>query len=106
MKVDTSTVIKDYSGEPIVKGFTPGEAPSPITIRKLIQFAMTSPLDGDDRVDYKKKWGWHVIAEKAEQPIADYSAKDISEIIDRSAKIYTALIFGRLKEAIDPEPAA
>lgn len=105
-QIDTSFVIKDYQGKELIKSFHQGEEPSPLTIRKLIQFAMSSPLEGDDRVDYKKKFAWHQIAEKAENPIVEYSAADTTTILERAGKIFTSLVFGRLKEVIDPEPKA
>lgn len=55
-------------------------------------------------MDYKKKFTWHQIAEKAELPIVEYSSADTVTILERAGKIFTALVFGRLKEAIDPEP--
>lgn len=103
-QIDTSLVIKDYQGKDLVKSFHAGEEPSPLTIRRLIQFAMSSPLEGDDRVDYKKKFTWHQIAEKSEQPIVEYSAADTITILERAGKIFTSLVFGRLKEVLDPEP--
>lgn len=105
-QIDTSLVIKDYQGKDLVKSFHAGEEPSPLTIRRLIQFAMSTPLDGDEKMDYKKKWNWHQIAEKAEQPIVEYSAADTLVILERAGRIFASLVFGRLKEVIDPEPKA
>lgn len=103
-QIDTSFVIKDYQGKEMVKTFQAGEDPGPVTIRKLIQFAMTAPMEGDERVEFKKKFQWHQIAEKAENPVVEYSAADTTTILERASKVFTALVFGRLKEAIDPEP--
>ena len=106
MQVDTSVVIKDYQGKEMVKSFMQGEEATPVTIRRLIQFAMTSPVEGDERMAFGEKFKLHKIAEKSENPVAEYNAKEISTIVERAAKIFTALVFGRLKEAIDPEPEA
>lgn len=103
IKVIPATELLDYQGRPYIRALEGGEDPSPITFKRAVQFAMSQPLRGDDSVEYKQKWLWHKIAERCEKAECTFNSKETTVILDRVGKVFGAMIFGRVKELIDPE---
>jgi len=103
IKVRPDTKLKDYKGQDYVRALEQGEDPTPLTFSRVVQFAMSQPIKGDDSVEYKTKWLWHKLAERCEKEECSFNSKETTIILERVGKVFGAMIFGRVKELIDPE---
>ena len=102
-QIDTHVPLKDFQGNDMIKAFTSDKPPEPVTPARVISFAFDQILQGDENQDYKTKWLWFKLAERAQKPQCSFNAKETDIILTRVNKIFTPAIVGQLKDILDPE---
>ena len=103
-KVNPSAVILSRKGEPMTLS---GPDSEQLTIGLAVQMAVDSALEGDDKLSSETKLKHDRIARKfaADEPF-EVSGKDATTILERCNKMWGALVYGQLVEALDPAQIA
>ena len=76
---------------------------SVLTLRRVVQFAIMSQIEGDDRLDVDTKVQLYRLAMKAEQTEMALQIKDRDLLLKRINKCFGPLVVGRVKDILDPE---
>ncbi len=76
------------------------------TLKMVCFGAVSTPMQGDEAIPMEKKIKQYALLQKINAGgECDLSAEDIALIKERASKLYPILIFGRLTDLLENEPA-
>ena len=76
------------------------------TLKQVCFGAISTPMQGDDQIPLDKKMKQYSLLQKINAGgEVDLSAEDIALIKERGGKLFPILVFGRMVDALENEPA-
>lgn len=101
--IDPSYVLKKHDGTDMVKAIEREEEPSPLTVRRVVQFALDTPMQEDAQMKYRDKWLLGQLSVRFDKDSCTLAGKDITTVMDRVSKLFGSFIVMQIKDIIDPE---
>lgn len=96
MKIDTTALILDFNGKPIVEGT------HELTLRDVIQRAVAQLIETDKTRTGEEKARLGQCGLKANRDDAEFSVEEIAALKRRIGEIYAPFIVARAYEILDP----
>jgi hypothetical protein len=99
MLIDVTKPILDYAGEPILIDSPTG--PKTLTFREAAFQALNSVLEGENPAPAEKETIYSLTMKLYSEPAVDLTIEEAAFLKDRSGKVMSPLVHGRLVEALE-----